>query len=498
MERVGVNEAKKDTQMNKESIFKTANIWIDKHLGEISGLTDRIWEYAEPSFCEIHSAEALCDLLAKNGFDIDMGVANMPSAFVATWGNGQPRIAVMCEYDATPGETQGPTSYPHPLSGRLSGFTDLHNGIGVASAAAAVSISEAMKAHDISGSVIAFGTPAEKLCAGKPLMAEAGLFDGLDAVVAWHPRPYSTVEWDLGPGIQQGEIFRFIGESTYSARPWTGISAIDAAVLAHVILQFLKDHLPRDDRSTVSEIISRGGEHPTSIPGNTQSWFVMRSATRAGVERASEVLSRAVEAACLAVGTKFERRIFSATRPWLPNHTIAELCFRNLERAGVPKFSTESKKFAAEVLQNLDFPSMAEPFDETITDFRTGVTKDFAGGADDVNEFCWHAPTARIYIAHGLHTTSIPNWARSAFCKGVNAYPTVLSATRSLAFSVLDLMTDEKTLVAAQQEFNQRVDSAGPLAPFIPKGTLPPLDPDFVPAFVREHHLKMFEDKNLQ
>jgi len=140
---------------------------------------------------------------------------------------------------------------------------------------------------------------------------------------------------------------------------------------------------------------------------------------------------------------------------------------------------------------------MAEPFDETLTNNRTVVTKDFSGGTDDVNVFCWHAPTAQIYIAHGLHTTSKPNWARPAFCKGVNAYPTVLCATRFLAFSILDLMTDEETLAAAQPEFNQRVDADGRLEPFILKGTLPPIDPDFVPAFVREHHLKMFENKKL-
>jgi aminobenzoyl-glutamate utilization protein B len=191
----------------------------------------------------------------------------------------------------------------------------------------------------------------------------------------------------------------------------------------------------------------------------------------------------------------FERRLFSATRPWLPNHAMAELCYRNLQRAGAPRFSAEAKQFAAEVLKSLGAPSDAEPYDETLTEPSAGITKDFAGGTDDVNEFCWHAPTARIYVAHGLRTTAIPNWARAAFCRGTTAWPTVMSAARAVAFSVLDLMTDAEALAAAQAEFNRRADEAGRPEPYIPEGTLPPLAPDIAPGFVREHLLRSLEGR---
>jgi aminobenzoyl-glutamate utilization protein B len=454
-----------------------------------TALSDRIWDYAEPGFCEAKSATALCETLRQHGFDVTLGVAGLPTAFVASYGAGQPRIALMCEYDATPGESQRPSPFPDSDPNRPCGFTDLHNGIGAASVGAAIAIRTEMEAHRLPGTLVVFGTPAEKLCVGKPFMARAGLFDGLDAVIAWHPRAYSTLEWDQGPGCYQAEIFDFFGRSAYGSSPWHGVSALDAVTLMNVIVQFQREHLPRAERISINEMISHGGDHPTALPNRAQAWYVHRAATRAGIETAAAALTRAAEAAALALEARCERTIVAATRPWLPNHALAELCFRNLQRAGAPRFSDEARRFAADVLRSLGREAKGDPFDETLTPPSAGASSEFEG-ADDVTEFCWHAPTARIYVAYGVRSGGLPNWARSAFTRTSVAHASIATAVRAMAFSVLDILAHPGSLDDATREFRQRSAAGSALQPLIPPEAKPPIDPDHAPPYVRDQRLR--------
>jgi aminobenzoyl-glutamate utilization protein B len=481
------------TSLSLSKAASLAGEWIGGNAAAIAGLSDRIWDFAEPGLCETKSAAALCDFLSANGFAVELGIAGLPTAFVATFGSGRPRIGFVCEYDAIPGEAQRPSPFPDPDPARHAGFTDLHNGIGVASAAAAVAAAKAMAAQKLAGTLVVFGTPAEKLCIGKPFMARAGLFDDLDAVVAWHPRAYSTVEWDTGPGCYQAEIFDFHGRSAYGAAPWSGVSALDALTLMNVIVQFMREHFPRDEKISVNEMVSRGGDHPTALPNHAQAWYVHRGLTRPVIDNTSEALRRAAEAAASALSARYGRRIVAATRPWLPNHTIAEVAYRNLERAGAPRFSEDAHDFARKVLAELKQEPEGAVLDEELTDPRAGATADFAGGADDVTEFCWHAPTARIYVAYGLVSPGQPNWARSAFTRTTAAHTTIITAARAVAFTALDLMQDAGALKAADEEHRKRLDEGGRLGPLLSQDTEPPTGLDSAPPYVREYLLRTMQ-----
>jgi aminobenzoyl-glutamate utilization protein B len=460
-----------------------ARQWLGER-PDATELSDAIWRFAEPGLREYRSSQLLTDYLAEHGFEVELGVAGMPTAFVAQAGTPGPVIGLMCEYDATPGDSQHPVPQPSLISEEACGFPDLHNGIGAASVVAAAGIKAAMEKFGIAGSIRVFGTPAEKICVGKPFMARAGLFDGLDAVIAWHPRPYTTLEWDGGPGCYEAQIFDFYGTSAYGATPWKGVSALDALTLMNISVQFMREHLPRADLITVNELVTRGGQHPTSLPSHAQAWYVYRSPKRSGIQAVEEMLDRASRAACLALGATVKTRMVTSTRPWLPNHALARLCYRNLEEIGGPRFGRESKEFARQILQRLEMPDDPEPFDESVSPPEAGKTADRAGGTDDVAEFCWHAPTARIYIAHSLRIGRTPNWVGASIAGTDASHATVTTAAAAVCLSTLDLLTDAEARQAARAEFEERT-AAAKLPPLLPGDAEPPVNDTFAPYYPR-------------
>ncbi|MEO2022040.1 MAG: amidohydrolase, partial [Pirellulaceae bacterium] len=191
----------------------------------------KIWEWAEPGYQETKSSALLAKILSEAGFRIEQGVANIPTAFTATYGQGQPVIGILGEYDALPGLSQQVVPYRQKNTGNLYGQGCGHHLFGVASASAAIAIAEQIKAGQLSGTVRFYGCPAEEGGSAKVFLVHAGLFKDCSAVLHWHPASKNAAG-DRSSLARNAVKFRFHGKSAHAAgAPDEGRSALDAVEL---------------------------------------------------------------------------------------------------------------------------------------------------------------------------------------------------------------------------------------------------------------------------
>jgi aminobenzoyl-glutamate utilization protein B len=160
---------------------------IDEKTLDLTSLSDKIWEAAEVAFREDKSAEYLMEYAEENGLTIEKGLAGMPTAFTATYGNGKPVIGIIGEFDALPGLSQSSVPHRHELIEGGAGHGCGHNLFGTASLGAAIAIKELIEKGDLKGTVKFFGTPAEEKFFGKLWMIRDGVFDDVDICMDWHP-----------------------------------------------------------------------------------------------------------------------------------------------------------------------------------------------------------------------------------------------------------------------------------------------------------------------
>jgi aminobenzoyl-glutamate utilization protein B len=461
--------------------------WLEDHRSELADLNDEIWGYAEPGMREYRSAAAHEEYLSSHGFEIESGAAGMPTSFVAEHGSGSPVLGFFAEYDATPGDSQKAVPHQERVAPEAAGYGDMHNGLGVGSTGAVCALKQVKERHDYDGTIRLYGTPAEKLVLGKAYFAREGYFDDLDAVIGWHPRPYSTVEKGHGPSPCREFIVDFEGESFYSAKPWHGVNALDAATMYRIMLAFMKDSFPPHKWASISDVLARGGQHPTRLPERAQSWITARAADINTLDEIEERLRQCAEAVSLFTGCTVDVRTIAAIRPWLNNETLADLAYENLQLVGPPSFTEEDKEFARAILDELDAEVLAEPFQEELTDPDRDPTSDFLGGADDINEFCWHAPTCRIYVSYqfdGHYNKGYPNWASAALARTNVAHEALTTAAKAMATTAIDLLVDEEVLERAQREYEERTADEY-LGPQLPDDAEPPYD-ETIPPFYPE------------
>lgn len=447
--------------MKKEHAREISGL-VEKRRDEWDAASDRIWEFAEIRFEERMSSSLLADIFKNHGFDVECGVAGLETAFVASWGKGGPVIGFLGEYDALPGLSQKAGAVVHdPVTPGGQGHGCGHNLLGVGAAAAAVAARDYLQAHHLPGTVRYFGCPAEEGGGGKVLMAKAGVFDGVDAALTWHPASAYFVQSSRSLA-SQAVFFHFHGRSAHAAmNPEVGRSALDAVELTNIGANYLREHIPQDARLHYA-ITDAGGLAPNVVQARATVRYQLRSPTMREVDEIYPRLCDVARGAALMTGTRLEIEEGVRYASVIPNVTIESLAQENLEVLGVPSTEVGDHEFARalratfseEEKHGNDAPE-TDGLDlaEKLPAYRLNAPLWYA--STDVGDVSCIVPTLQYRSAVWAVGTSAHSWQAVAQGQCAFAHRGMRHAAKVLAATAVDLFQNPDILCAAKQELRE-------------------------------------------
>ena len=408
-----------------------------------------IWNYAELGYLENKSSARLQQLMADNGFEVQAGVAGIPTAFVASYGEGSPVIGILAEFDALPGISQTASPTREIFEGRSSGHACGHHLFGAGSAQAAVAVRHWMAENDMAGEIRLYGTPAEEGGSGKVYLVRAGLFDDVDMVLHWHPSSRNSAH-AASSLANRSARFRYSGVSSHaSAAPERGRSALDGVEAMNYMVNLLREHVPQETR--IHYVITKGGEAPNVVPDHAEVYYYVRHPDAEVLQTIWDRVMDASRAAALGTGTEVESEVMHGNHPLLPNEALARRMHANLTRVGGVTYNRQERAFAKRLSSTLPTGELVGAESE-ITPFR--ITR--GGGSTDVGDVSWVVPTVGMRAATWVPGTASHSWqaiaagGMSIGAKGMQV------AAKSLALMARDLLLDESLRQAARDEFERR------------------------------------------
>ena len=474
----------------REDKLKALSV-IEEHADLFRGMADEIWENPELSLKEYRAAELYCGKLRELGFTVTENLCNIPTAFCGSFGSGRPVIGILGEFDALSGLSQkAGAAEPVPVTPGGNGHGCGHNLLGVGSLAAACAVKAWLEKSGGPGTVIFFGCPGEEGGAGKAFMARDGLWKKLDAALCWHPSDVNQVKTGTNNSSIQ-VLYKFTGKAAHAAGdPYNGRSALDAVELMNVGVQFLREHVTDDCRIHYA-ITDAGGVSPNVVQAKASVLYMVRANKVADSVKLQARVDDIARGAALMTGTEFERVFIDGTAELLPNFTIEQALYRNLEESGVPDYSREDLELAAALkasypgsgisgVYGMRDPAIAKTVRTLSQDGKKPVndfipplysTTQFSPGSTDVGDVSWLTPTSQIETVCWPAGVPGHSWQIVACGKSELAHKGMFLAAKVLAGTAVDLLSDGALLARARAEFEER--SAG--------GYVCPIEQDAVP-----------------
>lgn len=441
---------------------------IDTHKAELTGLSDQVWAFAETALRETRSSRLLADYAERQGFKVQRGVAGMPTAFTATYGEGRPIIGIMGEYDALPGLSQKVSTVKVASTPGAAGHGCGHNLFGAASLGAAVAIKELIEKGKLKGTIRFYGTPAEEAVGGKVYMARDGLFNDLDVCLAWHPDDETRADTQSSQAIVDF-IVEFKGRSAHAAfDPWNGRSAVDGLELFTHGLNMLREHVKPTVR--IHYAIQKGGDVPNVVPEYAKLWCWVRDSKRDGVEEVLARVRKVAEGAALMAGVESKLTVQGGDYEMMVNITGAKVIHANLAWLGPIQYSAEEQQFARAIqrasgVEEKGLNGAIQPVEEQ--------RRDPEGGSTDVADVSWVVPTLHLSVTTAPEGVPWHAWPVVA-CGGMSiGHKGLVHAAKAMAATMIDLFENAQTREAIRAEFKEKT-KGHVYKPYIPAGP-PPL-----------------------
>jgi aminobenzoyl-glutamate utilization protein B len=423
---------------------------IEKDKSTYIDIARQIWGFAELGYKETKSASLLEQLLSSNEFKVEKGVAGIPTAFVASYGNGKPVIAILGEYDALPGLSQDSVPVRKALEDGGSGQGCGHNLFGAASSAAAIAVKDWIKANHISGTIRFYGTPAEEGGGAKVYMAREGLFSDVDIVLHWHPSSANNANAESSLAVKTG-YFRFYGKSAHSAAsPENGRSALDAVESMDLMVNMMREHIPSDAR--IHYVITNGGKAANVVPDFAEVEYYVRHPDVKQVLAIWERVVKSAEGAAMGTGTTMKYEVITGLYNILPNEPLGKLMYNNLLKTGGVQYDSREMKFAETIQTSFDYAVPLPTAAESIKPFQLGSFP----ASSDVGDISWQVPTVGLGTATWVPGTSAHSWQAVATNGMSIGFKGMINAAKTLAMTAVDLYTNPALIVEAKADWQKR------------------------------------------
>ncbi|MBD8025159.1 amidohydrolase [Ureibacillus sp. Re31] len=440
-------------------------------------LSDRIWEIPETRFKEKESVKVLTTYLEQIGFQIEMGVGGIDTAFVAKYGTEGPVIGILGEYDALPGLSQKAASpVREPLIDGGNGHGCGHNLLGTAGIGAVVVLKDLIDKGEVVGRIHYFGCPAEEGGSGKTFMVREGVFNHVDVALTWHPNSFTSV-FNFSSLANYQVYFEFEGIASHAANsPHLGRSALDAVELMNVGVNYLREHISKDAKVHYA-ITNSGGMSPNVVQAEAEVLYLIRANTIQEVDDIYKRIVKIAEGAALMTETKVKIKFDKACSNYIPNDTINRIIYKKLQLVGLPTYNKDELQYATKMAETI---SLAE-FSSALEEIKTMSEKSLAvngkgresvfypevvpyqqskatmAGSTDVADVSWVVPTAQFFATCFVLGTPLHSWQLVSQGKTGLAHKGMIYASKVLALTALELLQNPSLIEQAKKELRDEV-----------------------------------------